>query len=401
MVGSTLYDKAMEMRIRKCLMFVMSIVILSCKEDPIGQQAIDDIAPAPVAGVRVENIPGGAVLTYTLPPDEDLLYVKAAYNLKDDVQSEARSSVYGDTIRVLGFGNTDAREVTLVAVDRSRNESEPVSVTIHPLEPPVVTIGRSLELAADFGGITAYWQNPERAEISAVILREDHNQEYMPIETVYSSTPEGVGNLRGMDTVAYKFGAYIQDRWGNRSEVKYAGLTPLFEARFDPLKFRALALPTDEPVGFGWVMPRLWDGNLTTGFHTNIGTGRWPHWFTFDLGVEGKLSRLITYQRTGTYLYAAGNIRKFEIWGSPALDPSGGWDNWQLLGEFESIKPSDAPLGTVTAEDQAYALAGEQYAFSSSNPAVRYIRVRVTENWSGTDYLHIMEMHFYGDYRGN
>lgn len=391
----------MEKSIRKCMMFVVSILIISCNEEPIGQQSIDNAAPAPVTGVQVENIPGGAVLRYILPADEDLLYVKAKYMLKDGLPSEVRSSVYSDTLKVQGFGNTDPREIELVAVDRSQNESEPVSVTIQPLEPPVITIGRTLELVADFGGITAFWQNPDRAEISVVILKEDNNQEYMPIETVYSSTPEGIGSLRGMDTETYKFGVYVQDRWGNRSEVKYASLSPLFEARFDPLKFRELSLPTDEPVGFGWVMPRLWDGVLTTGFHTNIGTGRWPHWFTFDLGVAGKLSRVITYQRTGTYLYGAGNIRKFEIWGSPTLDPSGSWDNWQLLGKFESIKPSGAPLGTVTAEDQAYATAGEQYAFSASNPAVRYIRVRVTENWSGTDYLHIMEMHFYGDYRNN
>ena len=90
--------------------------------------------------MNVKNIPGGAILSYTLPDDEDLLYVKAVYNLKEGL-AEAKSSLYTDTIKVVGFGDMEPREVSLIAVDRSRNESAPVKVTVNPEEPPVLTIG--------------------------------------------------------------------------------------------------------------------------------------------------------------------------------------------------------------------------------------------------------------------
>ena len=43
-----------------------------------------------------------------------------------------KSSLYTDTIKVVGFGDMEPREVSLIAVDRSRNESAPVKVTVNP-----------------------------------------------------------------------------------------------------------------------------------------------------------------------------------------------------------------------------------------------------------------------------
>ena len=106
-----------------------------------------------------------AIITYTLPQDEDLLYVKAVYSLKEGVMSESRSSVYSDTLKVEGFGDTREREVKLIAVDRSKNESPEVVTKINPLEPPIAKIGETLDLIADFGGVQATWENPDRAEI--------------------------------------------------------------------------------------------------------------------------------------------------------------------------------------------------------------------------------------------
>ncbi len=40
-----------------------------------------------------------------------------------------KSSLYTDTLKLVGFGDMEPREVSLIAVDRSRNESAPVKVT--------------------------------------------------------------------------------------------------------------------------------------------------------------------------------------------------------------------------------------------------------------------------------
>ncbi len=381
------------------IIMALGILTFACIVEPIGQQPLEGTPPGPVADVVVKNTPGGAILTYKLPADEDLLYVKATFTLKDGVPSEVRSSMYTDTLKIAGFGDTTPREVTIVAVDRSRNESSPVKVTINPLEPPVISIYNSLDLEADFGGVRAYWSNPGRAEVSIVILKEDNNKEYVPIETFYTSVAEGDGAKRGMDTIPGNFAIYAQDRWENRSEMKKFTLTPIYETQFDRLKFKAVILPNDEKAAWGWVLTRLFDGNKNSGFHTGNGTGRWPHAFTVDLGISGRVSRIKTYQRPGTWLYNHGNLKKFEVYGCETLDASGSWDNWTLLMTCNSIKPSGLPTGQVSNEDVAWASAGEEFINSPKNPKIRYLRIKGIQSWSDGDFLHMMELEVFGDNR--
>lgn len=382
------------------LLVVLVFIAFACKDEPVGQQPLDSVPPGAISNVKVQNTPGGAILTYKLPSDEDLLYIKAVFILKDGVKSESRASMYTDTLRVAGFGDMLPREITLIAVDRSRNESAPVTISINPLEPSVITIGKTMSLVADFGGVHAYWNNTTRAEVSVVLLKEDNNKEYVPIQTYYSTMAAGEGAARGMDTIPANFGIYIQDRWGNRSDIKKFTLIPLYETKFDRLKFRAVSLPGDEPSAWGWVLTNIFDGVIgDQGFHTGNGTGRWPHAFTIDLGVTGKVSRIIEWQRQSTWIYMHGNLKKFEVYGSELLDPSGNWASWKLLMTCNSIKPSGLPVGQVSAEDKAWAAAGEEFINSPMNPKVRYIRIKALQSWSDGDFLHISELQFFGDNR--
>jgi hypothetical protein len=386
------------------VVFLAGFVWYACDEEPIGQQPTDKVPPGAVSDVKVENTAGGAKLTYTLPDDEDLLYVKAVY-LRNGEVCESRTSLYKDTLKIEGFGDTQSREVKILAVDRSRNESAPVSVTVEPLEPPVITIGKSLSLETDFGGFNAMWENSNRAEVSVVILQEsDSLMEYIPLETFYSSTVDGKGAVRGMDTIPYKLGVYVQDHWGNRSEVKYVELTPLFETLFDRLKFRDASLPDDGPhYGSPWLLSRLWDGlwGGDTGYSSMAGSGTWPQSITVDMGVLGRISRIRMYQRVGDrFTFNGGNILAFEVWGCETLDPSGNWDSWTKLMECESVKPSGLPPGENTNEDLAVARDGEDFINSPLNPKVRYIRIKVLLTWARAgDNFQTGEIQVYGDNR--
>jgi hypothetical protein len=378
------------------------VLMYACEEEPIGQQPVDSVPPGAVSNVQVENIAGGALLSYTLPADEDLLYVKAVYTRNGEV-CESRTSLYKDTLKVEGYGDTQSRQIQVIAVDRSRNESTPVSATIQPLEPEVTTIGNTIQLDADFGGVTAYWENPTRAEISVVVLLEsDSLMEFVPIETFYSSVVAGIGPVRGMDTIPGKFGVYVQDHWGNRSETKYFERTPIFETLFDRNKFRDASLPGDGPhYGGGWALSNAWDGTwgADQGYSSQGGTGIWPQSITIDLGVIGQISRIRIHQRMGNYTWAEGNLRIFEVWGCQTLDPSGSWDKWTKLMECESKKPSGLALGENTNEDIAMATDGEDFVNSPSNPKVRYIRVRVLRTWAGGDNFQLTEIEVFGDNR--
>jgi hypothetical protein len=376
---------------------LFALCMTGCTEDKRPEIVINTEPPKPVTDVQVVNIPGGAILKYQLPDDEDLLFVKAAYSYKEGHQAEARSSLYCDSIKIQGFGTEDERAVELRAVDRSNNESEPVTVTIKPLEPPVNTIGRTLELMPDFGGIHIYWKNPERAEISVILEKKDHNDEFQPIDVFYSTVADGDVASRGMDTIPENFRVYVQDRWENKSVALEETMTPLFEEKFDRLKHRPMSVPGDTPSAWGWVMTNLFDGNYNSGFHTPNGEGIWPAWITFDMGVKGKISRIKVWQRQGNeYLYAHGNLRHFEIWGTNDANQLTDWDAWTRIMDCVGIKPSGLPLGQLSDEDRAYAGAGEEFICSPDMPAVRYLRLKGLETWSGGDFLHLMEIEIYG-----
>lgn len=80
----------------------------------------------------------------------------------------------------------------------------------------------------------------------------------------------------------------------------------------------------------------------------------WPAPFTIDLGHQVSFSRMKLFQRQSS-VYAANNVRLFEIYGSndPSLD--GSWSNWTKMGSFEVIKPSGSESTSITNEDKEVA----------------------------------------------
>jgi hypothetical protein len=380
----------------------------ACEEEPIGQQPEDSVAPGEVTPLPPKGVPGGAVMYYVLPPDEDLLYVKAVYTLQDGVERDVKASVYTDSLEIFGFGDTRSREVQLIAVDRSRNESKPVPVTIEPLTPPVVAIGESLELREDFGGLHAYWDNPLKAKISIPVLVKDHNDDYVPLETFYSERAVGEGTVRGMDTIPVDVMTYVQDRWGNRSEAKAYTLTPIYETLFDRLQHRIVPLDNDaRAYSANYALENMFNGDKNGERSLATGGGSWPQSVTIDIGVTGKLSRIRLYQRIGGnppgdmgYLFREGNLHRFEIYGRPDTPPQNGdWGGWTFLANCESVKPSGLPLGEVNDEDLAVGQNGEDFTIPVEAAPVRYLRIKVTRTWAGGDNFQIGELEIYGDNR--
>ncbi|MDR0699326.1 MAG: DUF4959 domain-containing protein [Tannerella sp.] len=379
---------------RNIFIILLSVAFFGCLEEKRPEISMDNIPPAPVTDVQVRNISGGAILKYQLPDDEDLLYVKALYSLKEGHNAEVRASLYCDTLTIKGFGDEQEREVQLVAVDRSQNESEPVKVIVKPLEPSVLAVRKTLKIYPEFGGVRLYWQNLDRTEIAVVLEKKDHNGEFVQIDAFYSSVVNGDVASRGMDTIPSDFRAYVQDRWENQSAPLDTTLTPIFETKFDRTKFKALRMPDDQPDAWGWVMPNMFDGNTSTGFHTEGSS--MPQWCTFDMGIKGKISRIKIWQRSGSFAYNHGNLKRFELWGTNDAANLGDWNAYTRLIECVNIKPSGLPLGQVSSEDEARIAEGDEYACPPDAPAVRYLRVKALESWAGGFAFYIMEIEVYG-----
>ncbi len=382
---------------------LLAIFIYSCEGDfQKMQDPSDSISPDPVTNVDVKNISGGAVIYYDTPKDEDLAYVKAIYTRANGERAEAKSSNYVDSLVVEGFGDTNEKEVVLYAVDRSSNESTPLSVKVNPLTPPVKEVAKSFTLIPDFGGIQAKWENDVMQEVGIVFLRKDTlSENYDVLETFYTKSKNGARAIRKMAVKERTFAIFMKDRWDNHSDTLFYTMTPLFETSFDKGLFKKLLLPGDYEGVFGWVHEKMWDNQYGggNGYSSPGGTGVWPQSVTVDLGVLGKLSRIQLKQRTDQFVFAEGNVRKFELYGSAELLNEESFDGWTLLGDFESIKPSGLPMGQNSNEDVQVANDGEDFIVDIAAPKVRYIRIRVKETWAAGDNFQISELAIFGDNR--
>lgn len=381
--------------------WIFLIVSSSCTEDKLEPLEDDGQGPAALIEPGVENLPGAAMITYTIPDDVDLLYVKAEVEAQPDVVRVTKASMFKNQLLLECFAESKAYEVKLYAVDRGENESKPVKVTVHPLKLPIQTVFESLTMEADFGGVKVSYNNETEANIAIVVSAQDaETGEWVVKDTYYTKTKEGYFSARGFDPVETNFRLFVKDKCDNRSGSGDFTATPLFEEPI-PKPFYTYNLPTDTYEAHAqptWTIERLWDESVSSDnhlFHTKPGSV-FPIQCTFDLGVTAVLSRFKMWGRLNA-AYNVGNIKEFEIWGTAATPaPDGSWEGWNKLLDGESIKPSGLPVGTNTAEDLAVYEAGEEYSFPLGLSPVRYIRFKTESTWGGVSYTTIKEMSFWG-----
>jgi len=398
--GNTLYFHKM---LVSTIIMSLGFIYSSCKKESHSSLFPDGGKPSQLVKAQVASLAGSAKITYSLPDDNSILYVKASYEIRPGVAREAKSSYYTNSLIVDGFGDTLEHEVKLYVVNRSDLSSDPYTVKVKPLTPPVVTVYNSLRMTPDFGGVSVSFKNPTKADMVIITLATDSLGKMSTADTKYTSADSGVYSIRGFDSTKRMFGFYVKDVYGNYSDTTYASYKPLYEKFLDKSKFKEIDLPTDVHDDWGLLMPNLWDGIIKGGliggfYHTQAKP--FPMWFTFDLGVKVKLSRITLWPRQDPpedWIYNQNNPKHFQIWGCsdafPAAD--GSWDNWTLLIDHEVIKPSGLPLGSVTQADIDAAAHGEEMTVPLDKSAVRYIRVKVLETYTNAA-SNIAEMSFWG-----
>lgn len=364
----------------------------------------DSTPPGPVTNIEVENLPGKAKITYTLPSSKNLLYVKAEYQLASGEMAVAKSTYYQDSIIVEGFADTDPHEVLLYSVSRNEVASEPVLVTVTPLEAPMKQVFKTISITNAFGGYNLEAKNPTRDNIAVMVMRRNDFGEFEVdnFRSIFTRTDSIVSKIRGLDTLEQEMAVFVRDNWGNSSDTLFTTIKPIYEARLDPSLFRGFVLPGDAPqVTNGARLEYMWNGLLgwpNTSFTHQINGGDGPHMITFDTGVLAKISRIwIRPYPEGDRWYYLSTMKRFEIYGSeqPSLDGALD-DSWVLLGSYEVVKPSGLPYGEDSAEDQATAAAGFSWEVDLNAPKVRYIRIRCLENFAGGTAQSINEIEVYG-----
>ena len=386
------------------------LLFASCAEEDINPYEKNMTPPGQVSNVKVENMPGKVKLTYALPSDQDLLYVKAVYFIREGVSREIKASYYTNSMILDGFAEAKDYDVQLYAVNRSDVASEPCTVTVQPLENPIWNIYRSLKILPDFSGVRFTAENPTQADVALEIIKLDSTGRWNPFPPyIYTSRKEISSTTRGLDTIPQSFGVTVRDKFLNYTDTLYATVTPYYEIEIPKSGFQEIRLPGDAQIQTATAgMPLIWDGNSDPGNYQRMLTETWdlePQTITFYLGQSAKLSRLKIWNfrewvtDSDPQFYYKGQLRFFEVWGSDNPDPDGSWDSWVKLGSFENVKPSGLPYGQCSAEDVELALAGFNYDLDPNAPKVSYLRIKSLENWIGTSWMEILEVSVFGDPR--
>lgn len=373
-----------------------AITTQSCKEEP-RLDHIDGGIPAPqqVTDFRAENTPGGANIIYKLNSDPNLAYLKAVYEIQPGVLKETKASIYTDTLKLEGFGETKEYDVKIYSVGKNDKESGPVVIKIKPLTPPVLLAYNDLSIEPAFGGVKVRIKNELLANLAIVLDADTSGAGVLrPLQTFYTKSAAGTYSVRGLTATPKKFSVYLRDRWGNKSLAIVKDITPLFEQRV-PKPFANYLLPTDQAALGTNVLANVWDGLVNLNIYASGNNTPLPQWFTIDLKVPVVLSRMKEHQRTPPYTYTGAAVKSFELWGSNAPASDGSWASWTLIGKFDSFKPSGS-VG-VTKEDEAYGFTnGEDFEMPDIPPAYRYLRFKTLETWGGTGQVTISEITFWG-----
>ena len=361
----------------------------------------DPSVPGVVTNIKVVNTSGGATLTYSLPDDKNLLYVKAVYETSKGQSQEVKASYYTNSMQLPCFGDTLTHTVSLYAVSKSEVASAPVTVTVNPLTAPYVLAFRSLKIVPAFGGINIKASNLAKAELAIVPLVDTlKNGTCATLDNIYTADSLINTNIRGLDTNTRRYGFYVRDRCGNRSDTLVLTLSPFFEKKLDKKEWSLKNLPGDAVTVYGTAFPAMWNGQDNHGWpitFTDESAGA-PQTVTIDLGLTSTFSRLKlnSYEDFGQY-YGRGAMKIFQIWGSNNPNSNGSYDaSWDKLLDCTVIKPSGSPLGTETGADKAAGQAGAQFEFPSGTPAYRYIRIRNLQNWQGGYFMSIVQFTLWG-----
>jgi hypothetical protein len=388
------------------------VKLVSCDEGRNIQHPTSDIAPPPLTNVRVEPTPGGAIITYDIPNVTDIMYVYAEYVVGGETRN-ARVSIFRNYVVIAGLAEEIPHNFTLYLVSNSEVRSQPYRGSFTPLEPPFITVFNSLTAVPDFGGVMIDWENVTNETMGFFLLAKDDFDEWVEFDLVFSTLTTDRRAIRGYDTSERMFGTVVIDRFHNVSDTFTVVAEPLYESQINPSTFAMnFVLGDNNSITSGNVRPlsNIWNGLMGDGniWHTDGGAGFTPpQTFTFTLGVDAYLSRMVVWDRMGGFVWGQHNMRFFEVWGTrellyPVNDEywrSGPWrDDWILLGDFEAVRPSGGvPGDPITPEDTAAAEAGLEHMFETGVGKIRYLRFVVRETWARTAALHVREIHIFGD----
>lgn len=388
----------------------------SCNIDKVESTGI----PLPITDYEITPIHGGAVVTYSVPNDPNVLCVTAEYTRNGEKYIE-RSSYHNNSLTIEGFRTTDPVSVTLYTENSQGERSESIEIEFTPLKALVDITKESLNFTTTFGGIILSWENLSKTELN-IRLMAFIDGDLVKDEIFYSTLPFDRRAYRGYESVETRFAVLIGDKWQNISDTVFYTTKPIFEMEVPkPWVDMRAYVPGDNltELQASHAFPKFYDGVIGAHSYGYLNKpGSEGNSFTFDMKEVFKLSRFkfwpsLRGRTEYEDVYRNVNLTEFEMWGSPVLDinkPASYWadnedpkgtfkEDWVYIGYFvrERLDLQGASSDEIW---QRGAIDGDEFELPLDLGPVRYIRFFARATADGkpvpNNYWQLGELSFFG-----
>ena len=389
-------------------MILISLAFNCSNDDDTG-----DTTPPGVLKVT-EIIPtnGGGIITYDLPNDEDISYVKAVYTNSLGNEVSKVSSKYNNTIEIFGLNQTTPVDVKLSVFDESNNESSKVPVSFTPLESFIFLVQESISVNADFGGVNINWENIEEKTVFIYVHINDGNSEEVRI--LSSKKMNENIFVGGLDAIPYEISTKVEDFNSNITSIESKGnYTPIFEEVIAKDSWSLIANLSINGNAYEGETVNFWDDVIDTvetdadnsyfiiNRDDNGGALNFPMDIVIDLNKNVKIRRFKVWQRAfwyqgptpiQPYYYQSENLKTFDLYSSNDKN------TWNLLGQFDiGFGDSNGDgTGSILSEKIDEATNGHDFILDAVSEPFRYLKFSITSNYGSTRFCHGSEITLYG-----
>ena len=380
------------------------ILIISCEENESG----DTVAPGSITIENIVPTNGGGIISYSLPGDSDILFVRAEYtnSLGDDVYRV--SSSHNNSVEIDGLNQDTPINVRLYVVDESQNISDPTEVEFTPLPSFIYLVQESISISPELGGVRIEWENI--AEKTVYVHLHIVNGDDEEIRILSSDKEFENISVRGLESVETTFLTKVEDFDGNITDLEEkATISPLFEEMIDKSTWTLVDNLSVNGNAWEGSTVNFWDDVVDTAATNsdnsyfiiwrdqNGGVLNWPLDIVINLNKNVQVHRFKVWQRafwyngpTGIpYYYQEENMRSFDLFASNNAQ------DWTLLGQFDIGDPSDQD-GNISQDFIDAAAEGHDFDLEGVSDAFRYLKFSITSNFGSDTYVHGSEITLWG-----
>ena len=386
------------------ILLISVVILFGCKDD----ENQDSIPPGSLTIENITPTNGGGIISYQLPNDSDILFVRAEYTNSLGVDVYRVSSSHNNSIEIDGLNQNTAVTVRLFVVDENENISQPVEVEFIPLPSFIFLVQESITITPDLGGVKLEWENVAEKTVYVHLHIVSGSDEEIRILSSNSLT-ENIF-VRGLESVEMTFLTKVEDFDGNITDLEEkATLTPLFEEMIDKSTWTLMSQLSVNGNAWEGETTAFWDDVVDTAETNsdnsyfiiwrdqNGGTLNWPLDIVINLNKNVRVHRFKVWQRafwyngpTGVpYYYQEENMRSFDLYASNnTID-------WTLLGQFDIGDPSDES-GNIPQDFIDAAANGHDFDLEGVSEKFRYLKFSITSNYGSDTYVHGSEITLWG-----